>query len=354
MNNFYVYTHHKATDGEVFYVGMGQKNRAYVKQHRSNWWRGVVNKYGYFVRIHTKGLTQEEAEALEVELITRFGRKDRGEGPLVNLCDGGRGSTNPPHKITLEQAAAIIADYSTLSEFRADHRNLFAVTWKNARCNEPGWSELLGTLERKKNLHRTYEDCVAVFKTFKGRSRVDVQREAKAEYVWAVKRGLLEEMYEAAGLSESKTGLRSKEEFLKVARECKYEISALVERDYGLYLAGKKRGWHNEIAWQRKLRKPLTKKYCAALAAECSTRGELKRKDPAAYRKILDNGWWDEIGAHLTVGHTTKPILCVDTGEVFASREAAEQESGYAKAANIFAALKSGGTAGGYRWAYAA
>ena len=37
---FYVYTHRRASNGVVFYVGKGHGRRAYVKSHRGKWWNG--------------------------------------------------------------------------------------------------------------------------------------------------------------------------------------------------------------------------------------------------------------------------------------------------------------------------
>jgi len=39
------------------------------------------------------GLDEEFAHLLEMELISRFGRKDLGKGSLLNLTDGGEGNT---------------------------------------------------------------------------------------------------------------------------------------------------------------------------------------------------------------------------------------------------------------------
>ena len=41
------------------------------------------------------GLDEEFAHLLEEELIAKFGRKDLGLGPLLNLTDGGEGRYNP-------------------------------------------------------------------------------------------------------------------------------------------------------------------------------------------------------------------------------------------------------------------
>ena len=83
-----VYFHRKATNGEIFYVGMGSPKRPYYKR-RTEWWQKVVDKYGYTIDIVHKGLTQAEAYELEIKYIAQFGRYDLKTGNLVNQTNGG-------------------------------------------------------------------------------------------------------------------------------------------------------------------------------------------------------------------------------------------------------------------------
>lgn len=86
--NKVVYLHRKQSDDSIFYVGMGDLKRAYSKQ-RSEWWRKLVEKYGYKIEIYKDNLTQEEAFNLEVELISKYGRIDLKNGQLINQTKGG-------------------------------------------------------------------------------------------------------------------------------------------------------------------------------------------------------------------------------------------------------------------------
>src|SRR5690606_17227737 len=93
--NAYVYRHIKKGTTEVFYIGIGTTKkyaRAYEKNGRNKWWKGIVNKYGFEVEIIYKNITWEEACELESLLISAYGRKDLKQGNLVNLTDGGEGS----------------------------------------------------------------------------------------------------------------------------------------------------------------------------------------------------------------------------------------------------------------------
>lgn len=89
--DFYVYLHRKATTGEVFYVGKGHGNRAWVTTGRSKHWKNIESKHGITVEIAESGLQEWYAFELESELISLYGRKDKKQGNLINLTDGGEG-----------------------------------------------------------------------------------------------------------------------------------------------------------------------------------------------------------------------------------------------------------------------
>lgn len=85
-----VYRHLKPC-GEVFYIGIASTDkRPFEKIGRNKFWKKLVNKHpNYEVQILTTELTKEEACELEIILISWYGRRDLGEGSLVNLTDGG-------------------------------------------------------------------------------------------------------------------------------------------------------------------------------------------------------------------------------------------------------------------------
>jgi len=85
-NNFYIYLHKRADNNQVFYVGKGKNNRAWVKQHRSDYWNRIVQKYGLIVELYKTNLTEEESFIIEKDLIKKFGKTN-----LCNLTDGGEG-----------------------------------------------------------------------------------------------------------------------------------------------------------------------------------------------------------------------------------------------------------------------
>jgi hypothetical protein len=91
--DFYVYLHRKASNGEVFYVGKGKNRRAWSMNGRTEYWHRVVNKHGLVVEIVLFGLQEWYAFELETDLIALYGRKDLGEGCLINMADGGEGAS---------------------------------------------------------------------------------------------------------------------------------------------------------------------------------------------------------------------------------------------------------------------
>lgn len=89
---YYVYLHIKSSNGEPFYVGKGKANRVTSTHGRNKFWHNIVNKYGYDIIFLDKNLSPEKAIELETYWIERIGRRDLGNGTLVNLTNGGDGT----------------------------------------------------------------------------------------------------------------------------------------------------------------------------------------------------------------------------------------------------------------------
>ena len=108
MNNYYVYLHITKEDGLPFYVGKGTANRDTSLHGRNKWWKNIVNKYDYDIVFLEIGLTPEEASNKEMYWISRIGRRDLNKGPLVNLTDGGEGTTGK--LVTIEMRERMIGN----------------------------------------------------------------------------------------------------------------------------------------------------------------------------------------------------------------------------------------------------
>ena len=84
---FYVYTYLRE-DGTPYYVGKGKDKRAWYRSKRE---RIRKPKNESNIVIVKDNLTEEEAHELEINLISKYGRKDIGTGILRNKTDGGEG-----------------------------------------------------------------------------------------------------------------------------------------------------------------------------------------------------------------------------------------------------------------------
>lgn len=97
MKCAYVYVHKKVSNGEVFYVGVGDYygrqsyKRANSKTQRTDHWKRLVSKYGYAIEIIADDLEYDEARTLEIYLISFYGRLDKKKGNLINKTNGGDG-----------------------------------------------------------------------------------------------------------------------------------------------------------------------------------------------------------------------------------------------------------------------
>lgn len=101
-----VYQHKRNDTNEIFYIGIGKsEKRAYHKtsdRRNSFWMRTVKKAGGRAVEILFDDVDESQAIQIEKYLIKYYGRKDLGQGTLVNLTDGGEGFDNLSSKVILK------------------------------------------------------------------------------------------------------------------------------------------------------------------------------------------------------------------------------------------------------------
>lgn len=115
MNKFLVYILREPITLKPFYVGKGLKNRPYhyIQRIKCNKYpkRPVYDKvFSLYkkglkpeIEIFKKGLTEIDAFELEKELIKKYGRRDMKTGILLNLTDGGEGTSGMKHSEEFKQ-----------------------------------------------------------------------------------------------------------------------------------------------------------------------------------------------------------------------------------------------------------
>lgn len=91
--DFYVYLHRRLDTMEVFYVGKGSKDRAWVLngriRNKRSHWANIAKKHGVYIEIVQDCLQEWYALELEISLISYYGRSDLKLGKLTNKTDGG-------------------------------------------------------------------------------------------------------------------------------------------------------------------------------------------------------------------------------------------------------------------------
>lgn len=104
---FCVYTHIRKDLKTPFYVGKGVKDRPFEKYNRSSWWKNIVAKHGYEVKIIKWFDDDKDALKFERELQLQYLAIGHD---LCNISEcGGKGSKGVKHS---HEAKKIISDRS--------------------------------------------------------------------------------------------------------------------------------------------------------------------------------------------------------------------------------------------------
>jgi hypothetical protein len=89
---YYLYQHIRDDNGQVFYVGIGDKYRPNEKTSRNKFWKNIVGKTSYTIDIVKEFESVDDAKEWEKFFISIYGRRIDNSGHLVNLTFGGDGS----------------------------------------------------------------------------------------------------------------------------------------------------------------------------------------------------------------------------------------------------------------------
>ena len=105
--SYFVYAHFTLDTNESFYVGKGTRKRWQNAAGRSDAWKRHAKKHGVYTRMLVRNASPYAAGVLETTAIAMFGRRDLGQGSLLNRTNGGEGS--PGHVVSPETTAKIVA-----------------------------------------------------------------------------------------------------------------------------------------------------------------------------------------------------------------------------------------------------
>ena len=134
----YLYKHIRKDTDEVFYVGIGSDenySRAHTTHKRNQFWKHTVNKTDYDVIIYEDDKTWDEVVELEKYWISYYGRKNLGEGTLVNLTDGGEGCYG---RVLSEETKRKIGEKSKLKVYDNEYRKKLSNAIKGSKNHRYG------------------------------------------------------------------------------------------------------------------------------------------------------------------------------------------------------------------------
>lgn len=107
MKKYYVYQHIREDKNEIFYIGIGTRSkqdlrydtygRACAKHVDNNIWLKIVAKTKWKFEILFESGNRQEVEQMEINLISKYGRKCDNRGTLANLTLGGESNLGYKH-----------------------------------------------------------------------------------------------------------------------------------------------------------------------------------------------------------------------------------------------------------------
>ncbi len=107
-----VYSHIRNDSNKVFYIGIGvNAKRAYNKTNRNDYWKSIVRKHGYVVKLLHTNIDIRLAKELEQFYISKHGIDN-----LANMTKGGDGSLGLHHKTASKLKLRLINTGKTLSQ----------------------------------------------------------------------------------------------------------------------------------------------------------------------------------------------------------------------------------------------
>jgi len=171
MTNFYVYLHSDPTRGnEPFYVGKGQKKRAWDMKQRNRMHKFRVAKIlkagaKVDIKLLATDLDEELAFLVEEEAIDKYGRRDLGKGPLLNFSDGGEGPSGFKHTDEYKKYMSEIFKGKKKSE-ETKRKMSEAQKIEQARRIQAGYKASPEARKKMSEKHLSKMSCLSCHKVF--------------------------------------------------------------------------------------------------------------------------------------------------------------------------------------------
>ncbi|MDA7991592.1 MAG: hypothetical protein MPJ25_00995 [Pirellulales bacterium] len=164
MKTNVVYLHVKKGTDYVFYVGIGNsRRRAYSTKGRNDIWLDIVSECnGFDVRIINEGLSLDDANYIEKELVDTFGKIYNGTGQLANIANGGGGVYGCPANSTSYKKGMVSTfkgkKHSKESREKISRNNLGKIPWnKGMKFDYKPNPKLSEALKGRKRTEETKE-----------------------------------------------------------------------------------------------------------------------------------------------------------------------------------------------------
>ena len=186
--NYYTYGYlSPAPYNNLYYIGKGKNNRAYDKQHNVPVPedKDLIIFFSDDLTTYHKEpqyFTEEKAFDLEIKGIAKYGRKDLGEGYLLNRTNGGEGTSgiSKEHRRRISESTKgrtaskksrilISKAKKGIPNTEEHNRNISKgkAEWYNTqpkvKCNHCSALHYKHLLDRWHNDNCKYKDCVDLF-----------------------------------------------------------------------------------------------------------------------------------------------------------------------------------------------
>lgn len=314
-----VYEHVKGTTGEVFYVGQGKGDRPWSCANRNSFWHSTKNKHGVAVRVVAQGMTRSQADAMEMELIAKYGRRVDKSGLLVNITIGGGGTEGFHHteetKKKLRDARKGIPQTPEFVAKRTAHRKGMPMSSQAKAALQTYWAS-------PENRAKHSQACMGREVTAEARKKISLAHkgrklpEHRVEVMRLAATGEGNPMYGKTHTAEAREKIAAARRGRALTAEHKKKID------------------------------PTGRKHSEETKAKIGA-AHKGRVIPEAQVAKMSRTRRDKLGT---------PIICVETGRVFPSVSDAldwlRTEQGKLKAQNngLVKAMERNGSAYGYHW----